>query len=192
MRSCQFSTTTIRHGRVIPGAAAEVAFGLAGALLFCLCSPGLVYAYEDQLTIGVGTGYAHSISDTEPASGARLEISGSTGLNLAWTARARLSYGFHPAADALHVGMAAVELLYLIDVVEFVPHFGAGASVLGSARDDVWRAYPAVHGVLGVDYLMSRELTLELDLSAHARVTALDTDPLYLTATVSLVWMLER
>jgi hypothetical protein len=151
-----------------------------------------VHAYEDQLTLGVGAGYAQSISDTEPAPGARLEISGSTGLNLAWTARARLSYALHLDARPLHVGMAAVEILYIIDVLEFVPYFGAGTSILASTRDDDLRAYPAVHGVLGVDYLMSRELTLELDLSGHARLTALDTDPLYLTATVSLVWMLER
>jgi hypothetical protein len=165
---------------------------VAGALLFCLSSPGRASAYEDQQTIGVGAGYAHSISDTEPAPGARLEISGSTGVSLAWTARARLSYGMHPDADPLHVGMAAVEILYIIDVLEFVPYFGAGTSVLASARSDVLRAYPAVHAVLGVDYLMSRELAFELDLSGHARLTALDTDPLYLTATVSLVWMLDR
>jgi hypothetical protein len=164
---------------------------LGGALLCCLSSPGRVYAYEDQQTIGVGAGYAHSISDTAPASGARLELSASIGLSLAWTARARLSYALHPDADPLHVGMATVELLYIIDVLEFVPYFGAGTSGLVSARNDGVHAYPAVHAVLGVDYLMSRELTFELDVSAHALLTALDTDPLYLTATVSLVWMLD-
>jgi hypothetical protein len=151
-----------------------------------------VYAYEDQDTVGVGAGYAHAFSDAEPASGARLELSASTGLSLAWAARARLSYGWHPGADALHVGAAAVELLYIIDVLEFVPYFGAGTSVLAMARDDNLDAYPAIHAALGVDYLMSRELTLELDVSAHALLTALDTNPLYLTATVSLVWMLDR
>ena len=164
---------------------------LTGALFFWLATPGSVHAYEDQQTIGVGAGYAYTISDTAPASGARLELSASAGLSLAWTARARLSYALHPDADPLHVGMAAVELLYIVDVLEFVPYFGVGTSVLASARDDRLRAYPALQAVLGVDYLMSRELTLEVDLSAHALLTALDTDPLYLAATVSLVWMLD-
>jgi hypothetical protein len=201
VRPCQFSSTTIRHRLVIPKSSRAVpprppigsrVTWLAGALLFCLASPGYAYAYEDQRTIGAGAGYAYSISDAAPASGARLELSASTGLGLAWTARARLSYALHPDADPLHVGMAAVELLYIVDVLEFVPYFGAGTSVLASAREDSFHVYPALQAVLGVDYLMSRELTLELDLSAHALLTALDTDPLYLTATVSLVWMLDR
>jgi hypothetical protein len=197
VRSCHFSTTTVWPEAAIPKAGAAgrssasiVAWlaGLAGALL---CLPPPAHAYEDQQTVGVGAGYAHSISDTAPAPGVRLELSASTGLSVAWTARARLSYGLHPDQEPLHVGIAAVELLYVIDVLEFVPYFGAGTSVLAMARADSLNVYPAGHGVLGVDYLMSRALTLELDLSAHALLTALKTDPLYLTATVSLVWMLD-
>jgi hypothetical protein len=199
VRSCQFSTTTIRHGFAIRRAFSTrtpyasigtAAAWLAGALLCCLCSPAPVHAYEDQQTLGIGAGYAHAFSDTAPGPGARLELSGGTGLSLAWTARARLAYALHPDRDPLHVGLAALDLLYIIDVLEFVPYFGAGASVFAMARAGAWNAYPAVHAVLGVDYLMSRALTLELDVSAHALITALETDPLYLTATVSLVWML--
>jgi len=120
VRSCQFSSTTIRHQLVIPRAVAPGLAWLTGALFFWLATPGSVHAYEDQQTIGVGAGYAYTISDTAPASGARLELSASAGLSLAWTARARLSYALHPDADPLHVGMAAVELLYIVDVLEFV------------------------------------------------------------------------
>ena len=50
----------------------------------------------------------------------------------------------------------------------------------------------ASHVVLGIDYLASRTVALELDGRALALWTALDHDPLYIAATASVIWIFDR
>jgi hypothetical protein len=163
---------------------------LLGAAI-CFLVPRAAHAYEDQQTLGLGVGYANVVSSTLPAHGVCVDLSASSGLNASWTARARLTYGWHPDLVPLHVGMAAAELLYMIDILEFVPYFGAGAGVVGHVRAHTLTAYPAVHAFAGVDYLLSRALALELEVRSQALLSALQTHPLYLTATLAVVWVLD-
>jgi hypothetical protein len=169
--------------------------------LACACwtalaaiAPAVAHAYEDELTLGVGLGYANAVSNTLPQHGALFDLAGSVGLSNVWTLRGRLSYAFHPDDRPLHVGWAGIEMLYLIDVVEVVPYFGLGVDGFGRDRNGDFRADAASHVVVGLDYLVSRTIALELDVRAHVLWTAIspDRDPFYLAATASVIWMFDR
>jgi hypothetical protein len=87
----------------------------------------------------------------------------------------------------------------MIDVLELVPSFGAGLDAVithwpvAAGNDDAeLRADFAAHAVLGLDYLLSRELSFALDVRPHLLVTALDDEPLYLTVSASLVWVFDH
>jgi hypothetical protein len=163
---------------------------------FALAIAGLLWAarpaaaYEDQATVGVGLGYAHAFG-LEPAPGAMLALSTSLGLSETLAARALVGYGLHPGDEPLHVGVAGAELIYLVDVIELVPWFGLGADAVLRARASELRPELAVHAVLGLDYLLSRELTLTLELRPHVLLTDLDGAPVYGAAIVSTTWMLD-
>jgi hypothetical protein len=164
-----------------------------GALLLWWCwlaSPAR--AYEDQLTLGVGAGYAHAVSESLPRSGAMIDVAASMDLHAVWSARARVSYALHPADESLHALLLGAELLYLVDVVELVPYFGLGAVGIGRARAGDTQLDAAAELVLGIDYLVSREITLGLEARPHVLLTELARDPLYLAIQGSVIWMFDR
>jgi hypothetical protein len=152
-------------------------------------------AYEDQLTLGVGAGYAHAASDAVPRDGALFDVSASTGLGAVWSLRGRASYAFHPEAEPMHVALVDAELLYLIDVLELVPYFGLGAGAAGRVGSGVGSGEvdvdPTAHAVIGLDYLMSRALTLELDARPYLLLTELERSPFYFGITAGVVWMFD-
>jgi hypothetical protein len=166
---------------------------LLGALLLCWAPAAVARAYEDQLTLGLGAGYAYAASSSQPQNGALFDLSSSVGLSAVLTVRARLSYAFHPAARPLHAGLAGAELLYMVDVVELVPYFGAGLDAVGRAREPAsLEVDGAVHLVAGLDYLLSRTLALGIDLRPLFLLTALHRDPLYVAVTASVTWLFDR
>ena len=170
---------------------ARVRIGLACAALLCsLASPAR--AYEDQFTLGIGAGYAHAVSESLPRHGALLDVAGSIGLGAVWSARARATYALHPADEPLHVVLLGGELLYLIDVVELVPYFGLGAAGIGRSLAGDTQVDAAAELVLGIDYLVSREITLGLEARPHLLLTELDRDPLYLALSAAVIWMFDR
>ena len=81
----------------------------------------------------------------------------------------------------------------MIDVVELVPSFGLGVDAVASKPSpaDV-RADFAAHAVVALDYLLSRELSLALDARPYVLLTQLDTEPLYLTVSVSLLLVFDQ
>jgi hypothetical protein len=160
--------------------------------LLALRAPAVVHAYEDQLTLGVGLGYANAVSDNLPAHGALLDVTGSLGLGSAWALRGRMSYAIHPDDPPLHVGLLGVEFVYLIDVVEVVPYFGLGPDAFLRVRNHDATVDAASHVVIGFDYLVSRKLTLGIDGRAYALWTALAHDPAYIAVSASVTWMFER
>lgn len=139
----------------------------------------------------MGLGYAESVGAGGIDHGLILDVSASTGLSAEWALRGRLSYGLHPSPELHHSAIAAAELLYVIDVVEFVPYFGAGLGAVLRTHGSGSDVAPATHVVLGVDYLWSRSMALELDARAHALLTAPENDPLYWGVTLSVVWLLD-
>jgi hypothetical protein len=121
-----------------------------------------------------------------------LDVAGSVGLTGVWTLRGRVSYALHPDDHAMHVMLAGAELLYLIDVVEVVPYFGLGVDGIGHARDGHVSIDAASHLVVGLDYLLSRDVALGIDVRALALWTALDHDPAYVAAVATITWMFDR
>jgi hypothetical protein len=166
--------------------------GCAAALL-CWLPAELARAYEDQLTLGVGAGYAHAFASAGPEHGALVDVAASTGLSSTWTLRGRLSYAFYPAERSpAHAGLVGAELLYMIDIVELVPYLGAGIDGVGRARAGDFRVDGAAHLVLGIDYLVSRGFALGLDVRSHLLVTAWRRDPVDLMLALSATWIIDR
>ena len=173
--------------------AAWLAYAGACWALLALRAPGVAHAYEDQVTLGLGAGYANAVSDSLPQHGALFDVSSSVGLSNVWTIRGRLSYAYHPDDVPMHVGIVGAELLYMIDVTEVVPYFGLGMDGIGHVRSHGDPTVDAAsHVVLGFDYLASRTIALELDGRALALWTALDHDPLYITVTASVIWIFNQ
>jgi hypothetical protein len=154
-------------------------------------------AYEDQASIDAELHYGHAVSDTEPAHGAGIGLGASLGLDNVLTFRGQLSWSLHPhRPDALSVFILTGELLYVVDVLEIVPYFGVGLDgVIMANRIDrdgaATRADFGVHPVLGVDWLLSRELAVGLQIRSVLLLTALDRDPLYLKAGATLSYLLD-
>jgi len=82
--------------------------------------------------------------------------------------------------------------VYLVDIIELVPYFGTGLSVLATHRDEQLALEPMVQDVLGIAYLVSFDLAIELEAGVHVRPFRLASEPLILTLTASLVWLLPE
>ena len=150
---------------VLTGLAAVAAVGVL------LASPTRARAYEQELSLGLEAGFAHALGPDLP--GARFGFHGSYGIDDTWTVAAQLGYSFHPTDAPLHVGEAALELLYVIDVVRVVPYFGIGASYFGTLRDGEIGGEGGAHIVGGAHYYLSREWAVGLDVRHLRRVKAL-------------------
>lgn len=157
------------------------------------------HAYEDKVTAGVEAGYAVVvIPETDlPQHGALLGISGSYGLNDIWSLRGHIAYAFHPSsADPLHVAVFGAELLYLIDVLEWVPYFGLGVDGLGTMLAGQAGLELGAHVTLGLEHLLSRDALIGLDIRPHflplTVVEAGNVEPVYITVSLrySLVFEL--
>jgi hypothetical protein len=161
-----------------------------GALLACgvsaLSSPAA--AYEDQLTVEAGVGYAHALDASADAqSGLPWSLAASIGLDDVWTMKATTAYALHPAdAGARHVVIAGAELVYVVDILEIVPFFGAGLDVFAAWRGPEQDLDAAAHLVFGADYLLTRSLFVGVEVRPHLLLTRLGNDdgrtPLYVTA----------
>jgi hypothetical protein len=145
-------------------------------------------AYEDQLTLEAGLGYAHATdADADTQAGLPFSLAASIGLDDVWTVKALGSYALHPAvAGTRHVVLAGAELVYVIDVLELVPYFGAGLDVFAAWRAPTQDLDAAAHLVFGADYLLTRRLFVGLEIRPYLLLTRLGHDdgrtPLYVTA----------
>jgi hypothetical protein len=143
------------------------AFCLGLALALGLATSGSARAYEDQASLDLALGYTLLLdSNTLPEQGVALDLGGSFGISD--IAIVRGLAGYAPLFDGegiAHAGRLRVEALYLVDVLQFVPFFGLGANLLlADDRTDTLLLRPGGHIVLGADYLISRSLTIGLDV----------------------------
>jgi hypothetical protein len=166
------------------------ASGLA-LLLLALWPRPAAHAYEDQATLGFGAGYGHFVSDSAPAHGLLTDVLGSVGLTQSWSLRGRISHAWHPGDPDEQVLHLAAGLTHAFDVIELVPYFGLGAGALARVRDGDVAVEPTGNLGLGLDYLLSREVILKLDLDARFVLTQLDSDPVYLAALGAVVFVFE-
>jgi len=166
------------------------------ALLFglvCWATASTGHAYEDQFGVAIDATYGRVLPDSTRPDGALIGLTTSLGLDDTWTTRLRLAYGAHPATDdnpeTLQVGLGSVELLYLFDILEWVPYFGAGVDVMSLNESDGFSVEPGGHLAAGLDWLPTRDLVFGLDLRALTVVSLLDERPFYLAFTVSAGWL---
>lgn len=142
--------------------------GLVGGLLPALLGGQTAHAYEEQASLDGSLGYALIVPDSDlPAHGAVIDLGASLGLGDVAVLRGSLGYGFFrdESRDSVHGGRLRVEALYLLDVLQVVPFFGLGGSLLlAPDATDALRVWPGGHLVLGVDYLASRRWTFGIDV----------------------------
>jgi hypothetical protein len=81
-------------------------------------------------------------------------------------------------------------LLYKLDIVQFVPYFGAlaGGYVLTGGSLPSALPLPGVEVAAGADYLLSRRWAVGLAIREHLLFTDLGTYPTYLTVTARAEW----
>ena len=83
-------------------------------------------------------------------------------------------------------------VIYKLDIVQFVPYFGAlaGGYVLNGGSLPSTKVLPGGELAVGADYLLSRQWAVGLAIREHFLFTDLGTYPSYLTVTarVELTW----
>ena len=146
-----------RHCKVFP---------LIAALAWQLLATPSARAYEDQASLDAALGYVLlADGDGDPVQGPGVTLGAGLGLSDLGILRADLGYAALFAQGALrHAGRVRVEAAYLLDVLQFVPFFGLGVSLLVSEGADHAQLRPGGHLVFGVDYLVSRTWILGLDV----------------------------
>jgi hypothetical protein len=130
------------------------------------------------------------LSNNGPAFG----ISAEMGFE-AWGVGVYADWALHPpfnGGELFQVGLFGAEALYYIDIVQVVPFFGLGVDVMPTynGAGNVWAADFAAHLRASLDYLVSREVIIGLDVRPYVLLTALSTDPIYISvlARFSLVF----
>jgi hypothetical protein len=173
-------------------------FWLMCAAIACLATaqvaaPPSLHAYEDKAGLALDLGYAQATQHGLPHSGAAVGLEASLGLDDIWTVRGAIGYSLHPGTSSLSVLTLGAELLYLVDVLEIVPYFGAGLDAIGSwvPRAAAFSTEFGVHPVFGVDWLISRDWALGLQARPIFLITALNREPIYLTVSVSAAMLLD-
>lgn len=125
-------------------------------------------AYEEQASLDGSIAYTLLVPDAVlPMHGAALDLGAGLGLGDVAILRGSLGYALLRDGEtpARHAGRLRVEALYLLDVLQVVPFFGAGASLIATRpSDEAFRVLPAGHLLLGVDYLASRRWIVGLDV----------------------------
>lgn len=151
---------------------------------------GTALAYEDRITLGAELGAGFFAGDAASnVAGGLGGVDVSFGLNDVWTLRSHFSVALHPGDATLGVGLIGTELLYTIDVVRWVPFFGAGIDALVVHGNGATHGDGAVHAVAGLDYLLSRDLLVGLDARVHVLPFAFDEgalDPMYITVNLRM------
>ncbi len=156
-------------------------------------TPTTALAYEDQVGLGVDVTYGRFVPDARRPDGLLLGITGSLGLDDTWTARLRLAYGGHFATDAapetLQLGMASGELLYLFDILEWVPYFGLGADAVTFNDSEGFGVEAGGHFIVGIDWLPTRELVIGADIRAVTLLSYWEQRPFYMAFSLSASWL---
>ncbi|MCA9582917.1 MAG: hypothetical protein KC416_14055 [Myxococcales bacterium] len=140
-------------------------FRLLFASLLALALPSRAAAYEDRWSLEAGP-----LVSSIPNGGSNHWGGGATlrttfGLNDVWTLRCQGAYAIHPGTTDLHVGALGIDAVYMIDIVEWVPFLGLGIDAIlsSAAGQTLWD--PAVHLSIGVDYLLSRDLYVGVEVN---------------------------
>jgi hypothetical protein len=144
-----------------------------------------------------GAGYAAITTEGPlPTHGLLVQAEGAIGLGDLFELRFLASWAFHPGVEPLHRGSGGIELVYLVDVFQWVPFLGVGLDVpvslhVRSAGGTDARADLAGHFVAGVDWLPERNWALGIEIRPYLLLTSLTVDPLWITALLRLQLLFE-
>jgi len=175
--------------RVVPvERARRAALAAVSIVASCLVLglPGGARAYEDEIDLGVAAGYAWNVAREgrevgRHGAGVSLTVAG--GLNDVLTLQGHVGYSAHPDETATtHVLLGGIELVYLLDVLEFVPFFGLGVDALGSVLSGDGNVELGAHALLGLDWLISYEGLVGVDVRLFLLPLTIDEprlEPLY-------------
>ena len=161
-------------------------------LALCLFMlPIRAYAYEDQVGLAAQVGYSGIRWQPNPQSGLAVEVNTDLGIAQAWAARGFVGYAYHPETGGpAHTVLWGTEFVYMLDVLIWVPFLGGGMDAWVHAHGDRVLVRPAVHLVVGVDYLAARDWSLGLNarlLSVAPAVADYRFTHLWVTAGVRVV-----
>ena len=167
---------------------------LAAAIVCAL--PSAARAYDGQLTLDVAAGWGWAPVLDAPNNGPGGGIGASFGFDDAWGLGVYTGWFVHPpfnGGDAVHLGVFGVEGLYYLDILQVVPFFGLGVDVLPTydAATDSWGADFAAHVRVSLDYLVSREVIVGLDIRPYVLFTSLSIDPVYVTFLARFSYALD-
>lgn len=124
-------------------------------------------AYEEQWSLDGALGYALLVRDDWPTrQGAGIDLGAGIGLWDTVVVRGSLGYALlSDGARREQVGRFRAEGIYLLDVLQLVPFFGAGITLTTAQHSDAQVPLRAgVHVVVGLDYLLSRAWIVGLDV----------------------------
>ncbi len=167
---------------------------LVGAAALAL-APTRAQAYERQVTLDLGVGWGWAPMLDAPNHGPLAQVGTAIGFdNDTWALGLYGAWAIHPILteptdEVFHIGLVGAEALYYFDILEIVPFFGAGVDLLPSFNGATWGADFAVHLRVSVDYLVSREVAIGVDIRPYLLVTGLleaNLNPVYLTAQARL------
>lgn len=166
------------------------------ACALAFAAPSLARAYEDQVVLTLDAGYAATLASDAPTHGLGFGLGVNIGLGDAWALQTRLSYAVHPGGGGpLHVGIAGVEVVYLLDILEIVPFFGLGVDGVATALDGNVRGDLGLHAVVGVDWLVTRRWLVGLEVRPYVLPLSLAETggvPGYLTVDLRVGLVFDR
>jgi hypothetical protein len=137
----------------------------AGLMAVAVLFTTPAHAYEEQASVDGAVGAGILPASTLPAWTASLDLGAAMGLSDMFVLRGAVGYAglFEAERRTNHAGRVRAELAYLIDVLRWVPYFGAGGSLW--ALDDGGLAVRASgHVLFGLDFLYDRTWTFGIDL----------------------------
>lgn len=172
-----------------------MARALAFAAFVAAC-PAAAHAYDHQITVEAAVGWGLAPALAAPDNGPAGLIGATIGFDDTWGMGISAGWAVHPpfnGGSALHTGFAGVEALYFIDILQVVPFFGLGVDVLTTydSATDAWGADFALHVRASLDYLVSRQVIIGLDVRPYVLFTALSTEPVYLTFLARFSYVID-
>lgn len=169
---------------------------VGAVIVVALVLPSAATAYDRQvsLDVAVGWGVAPAL-EMVPNHGPFASVATTIGFDDTWGLGINAGWAMHPpltdSSEPFHVGVLGVEALYYIDILEIVPFFGAGIDLLTTFDGSDLFIDFAAHLRVSVDYLASREVTIGIDVRPYILLSALSTDPVYLTFQVRLSFLFD-
>ena len=160
---------------------------LAAALTLFAALPATAAAYDHQVSLDLTAGWGLAPAlEMAPNHGPTAGVATTIGFDDTWGLGINAAWAIHPPfvddSDApFNVGLFGIEALYYIDILQVVPFFGLGVDLIPIFDGTTWFVDFAAHARLSVDYLVSREVTVGVDVRPYILITALSTDPVYLT-----------